>query len=321
MKYTCECINSLFFDYNTVKCGCSNTGGYSFIFPFDGTNFNINEVAIKRKELINNFSKGIIPLQCKDCYMLKEDTENTIDKPFSKELDTLFLSNWLHCNCGCIYCCNRRFTKLRITPTIKKSDYYDLLPIIKELCENGYIGKNTQITTVGGEPTVWDEFDEVIAELANYTKKQIRFLSSGIIFSETIYNLLKEDRADLGFSLDCGSPEMYRKIKRIDAFNKVVENITKYASANPLNKQAIHIKYIMVRGLNDNIEEVKNFINIAKQTGVKKIFFGLDYNDTNRGNSIPEHWYDIFEYFMSVKDMEPQIHDLCRQILDKKYIF
>ncbi|MCR5261241.1 MAG: radical SAM protein [Candidatus Gastranaerophilales bacterium] len=321
MKYTCDCINSLFFDFNCVKCGCSNTYGMLYIVPFEGNNFDIEKVNSARAEIVNSFRAGIVPDKCRNCYMLKEDKDGKIDEPLPKELDHLYISHWYHCNCGCIYCCNRGVTKLKITPEPKKSDYYDLLPTIKYLCQEGYVGENTRITTIGGEPTVLSEFDEIMTELTKYTKSNIIILSSGIQYSQAIYDTLAKGNTELIITIDAGNPVLYKKIKRVDAFYQVLENVKKYLKANPKNKNSVYFKYILIKGLNDKKENLEECIKIAKETGINKMYLAIDYNCQNIGKEIPEQWYDLYDYFLSVKDMEMYVYDYCQQILDRKKIF
>ena len=116
--------------------------------------------------------------------------------------------------------------------------------------------------------------------------------------------------------------ECYRKIKRTDAFEQVIKNIKKYVSANPSCEDSVQLKYILVKGLNDNLEELKKFFDVVRETKVKKVFLDVDHNNF-RSNSkeVPDYWYDLFEYFLAQKDVNAEIHDLCRQILEKKQIF
>ena len=321
MKYICECINSLFFDVNCVKCGCSNTYGNLYIDSFDGKNFDINKINTERMKIVECFRSGIVPERCRDCYMLQEDLTGEIDKELPKELDHIFISNWLHCNCGCIYCSNRIKTKLKISPKNKKSDFYDLLPSVKKLCAEGYIGENTKITTIGGEPTVLNEFDKIMSVLLKYSKGHIIMLSNGIKFSKTIYNILKKGNAELIISIDSGTPEMYRRIKRVDQFKNVINNIKKYIKANPKNKNSVYLKYIMIRGLNDNWTELNNCLNVAREIGINKLYLDVDYNKKNLNAPVPEHWYQLFDKFLSTPDLETYMHDYCKQILEKQHIF
>ena len=123
MKYTCDCVNSLFFDFNCVQCGCSNSGGIKYISPFDGSNFDLEKINKIKQEIYTGFENGYACETCKNCYMLHEVEGET--KPFSKTLDRIYLSHWYHCNCGCLYCANQPVTHLKITPRSKKSDFYN----------------------------------------------------------------------------------------------------------------------------------------------------------------------------------------------------
>lgn len=116
MKYICDCVRgTLFFDYNTVKCGCSNTGGFVFQ-NFDGGFLNLENINQMRKNLVENFKKGILPQVCQNCYMLNTDDFGKIDEPLKKELDNIFISHWLHCNCGCITVATELFPKVKYLP-------------------------------------------------------------------------------------------------------------------------------------------------------------------------------------------------------------
>lgn len=319
MKYTCDCINSLFFDFNCVQCGCSNSGGIKYLVPFDGTDFDLDKINQKRFEIYQGFADGIVSPICEKCYMLKE-VDGDIP-PFEKTLDRIYISHWYHCNCGCIYCTNQPVSRLKITPKPKRSDYYDILPIVKELTQTGYIREDTEIYSIGGEPTILKEYDEVINELTKYSKNYIYFLSNGIEFSETIYKFLERGHANLIISLDCGTPKMYKKIKRVDGFNKVIKNAAKYSSAVHQISSSVVLKYIIINGLNDNLAEIRSFIEVAEKAGVKSLYLDIDHNIKHKLKTIPAHWPDLFEYFLSAKNVNAKIHDYCQQILDKKVIF
>lgn len=323
MKYICDCVRgTLFFDYNTVKCGCSNTGGFVFQ-NFDGGFLNLENINQRRKNLVENFKKGILPQVCQNCYMLNTDDFGKIDEPLKKELDNIFISHWLHCNCGCIYCCNGIVPKSKISSVKRKSEYYDLLPTIIKLCKEGYVGEHTKIHTIGGEPAVLDEFDEIMRWLRKYSKEKISFLTSGIDFSQTIYDFLKEGNASVCVSLDCGTPSLFFKIKRVDAFDKVLDNLKKYVSANLQDENSVILKYILINGLNDSVEEIDNFLNIARNLGIKQVFLDINHNvfSYNKGKKIPKHWYELFEHYQNISDLCTSVHVQCQQILDKGYIF
>ena len=91
--------------------------------------------------------------------------------------------------------------------------------------------------------------------------------------------------------------------------------------ANPQNRNSVYIKYIFVEGLNETIEDLNRFVDVARKIGINKLYLNVDFNSKNYGKSIPEHWYSIFEQFLSITDVKTYIKDYYRQILEKKQIF
>lgn len=323
--YICECINSLFLDCGAIRCGCSNTRGikYQRLNKFSEYEIDFERIAKIREKLIERFKTGTPPKCCKNCYMLREDTEGEIEKPLTKEIDRLYIGHWLHCNCGCIYCVNANHTKLRYSSEVKPSEFYRAKPFIEILCKEGYIGKKTEIHYLGGESTVLDEFEDICYLLNRYTESKVVFLTSGIRYSEAIYETLKSnERAIVCVSLDSGSREMYRKIKRIDAYEEVIENIKRYALANEKNKDAVSLKYILVNGLNDRQDEIEKFIEIAKEIGLSNVTFSLNHkNAIFEGKRVSREWYDLMESLLNRRDIEVRLPLQAHKILEKGYIF
>ena len=66
---------------------------------------------------------------------------------------------------------------------------------------------------------IWSEY---MSLLLKYSKGHVIILSNGIKFSDTIYKVLKKGNAELIISIDSGTPEMYRRIKRVNEFDNVI---------------------------------------------------------------------------------------------------
>ncbi len=92
-------------------------------------------------------------------------------------------------------------------------------------------------------------------------------------------------------SLDCGSRKAYKTIKRVDAFDNVINSLTKYA-ATEKSRDAIRLKYIIIPTVNDNITEFKKFLKIAKKLGVKNLIIDIDARYSRITN------YQIDDYFI-----------------------
>lgn len=329
-QYICECVkDSLFLGTDCIYCGCSNTLGIEFQ-KFNGGNLDFERIEKIRKAVIAKFINGELPERCVNCYMLKkvtgEDACIENEKFLTEEthsLSRLYIAHWLHCNCGCIYCCNGHLTKLKMTSEPKKSEFYDVFPIVRELCEKGYVQDNTFVTFLGGEVTVLDEFEKTVELLLKHTKQNFQFLSSGIKFSKIIEKTLSEGKCDLCISIDSWNRELYKKIKRTDSFDAVVENSQKYAQAcKDISPKAMVLKYILIKGLNDTQKDIDEFVSLAKNIGIQRVI--LDVNHKNFGGTdfvIPNHYYDLFDNFKKITDIEAITTSQCDEILKRKTIF
>lgn len=298
MAYTCSQIaGTILFNPSDVRCSCSNAGGIAFYEQYNGESLDFDKIDTKRNEIITAFKRGIAPYCCYKCNY-KRKTDNC-ELEAAKSLQRIYISNWRHCNCGCIYCDYANVTNSVFSNEVKKSDFYDILPILKELVKNKKIDKDTEIIFLGGECTVLDEFEQIIELLAPIVEKRILIYSSGLISSPAIKKLLEQDKCMLVTSLDSGCPETYKKIKRIDGFEKVLSTIKEYKKSAGENFKHVTLKYILLPSINDNIEEIQKFIDILKALGVKNAFLEVDHREMLAKNctKIPEHYYKLFEYF------------------------
>ena len=109
-------------------------------------------------------------------------------------------------------------------------------------------------------------------------------------------NLSNNPESFVCVSLDCGTKETFQKIKNVDAFEQTIENIKKLRDNSNLS---LMLKYIVIKGINDNPEELKSFLNISKDL-IKRgcILLEIDFRDTlmNHYNNfkVPNHYKELF---------------------------
>jgi molybdenum cofactor biosynthesis enzyme MoaA len=75
-----------------------------------------------------------------------------------------------------------------------------------------------------------------------------------------IGDLLNDQLIFLNVSLDAGTADTFAKIKGIDCFDKVIKNLEKYAAVGN-----IQLKYILLEGINDNKNDIDDFVAIAER--------------------------------------------------------
>ena len=299
-EYTCCRFlqGGITFQFTTVRTCCSNKCGVFFVEDYKGGKIDWKDIARQRKNIIENCKKGIIPKTCLGCVDLE-----TKEWEESNKLTEIYFLHWDHCNCGCIYCLQKEHGEF-LVDTVQKSKYYDVLNNIKDLYSRDMISKDVHVELIGGDLAILDETDELIETFLAHGTGRMSFHSSGIKYSKGLEKALQQAYCDVDFSLDSGCAETYKKIKKTDSFDKVVENLTRYANCHHTASDRMVLKYILVDGLNDNIEELEKWLQITKQIGIKRCKIDVnfrrffpEYHHSNQ--SVPAHYYDIFNYFSS----------------------
>jgi adenine C2-methylase RlmN of 23S rRNA A2503 and tRNA A37 len=81
--------------------------------------------------------------------------------------------------------------------------------------------------------------------------------------------------------MGAGTRKKKKKIKGVDAFGKVCENLRRY-SANGF----VHLKYIILPGVNDSEADINGFIELCGNLNIKAVDVTRDRYD---GRSLTDH--------------------------------
>lgn len=198
---------------------------------------------------------------CQGCTFLQKQI--VPEFPHEKNIKFFTINHFTKCNSNCVYCGIGRKTE-----DIK----FKLLPILKRLIKDKMINDSCLINWGGGEPTICNEFEELAAYLHKNNIRQA-INSSGIEFSQTILEGLKDGSMSIQISPDSGTEETYRKIKRQKNFNRVWENIRKYAQYPNM----LFVKYIFF-SWNANENDIRCFMQKCIESGVKNIVIDCESN-------------------------------------------
>ncbi len=297
------------FMHKAFRTCCSNNLGVTFVDDYKGEEINWKKIAKIRSKVIENCKKGILPENCKGCVDLEYKNWEE-----HKLIDNIYINHWDHCNCGCVYCVAGQ-SQFLVSET-RPSRYYRLFEHIQELYNNNMISKDVHVEMVGGDLTVLDEADDIINLCLDNGVGEMAFHSSCIFYSKGIERALKEaPSVSLDFSLDSADRLLYKKIKRIDAFDKVVDNIKRYMSCSEKAKEALIAKYIIVDGLNDSVEEIDKWLKLIHSLGIKMakvdVNFRKYFPEFGHSNpTVPQHYYDMMEHYKKTID-EFGIQDRC----------
>ncbi len=268
----------------------------------------------ERQKTIENSKNGIPHPDCSGCIYLKEydlDDENISDEILEKInqpplINYIVINHFKHCDCNCTYCSQGIF--LKKVSASQKSDYYDLLPTIKDFYRENLIdNKNLTVEFQGGSIAMLDEFEDLTDTFLEHDVDKIMFYTNGLKYMPSIVKTSHQTNCMVVCSVDAGTPETFKKLKPAGDFDTVIENLTTYSKyclkENP-NKEKhtdINAKYILIQGVNDSLDEVEGFLNAVAKAGVNMTQLDMDFRKVmmHKGEhyDIPKHYYELFDFF------------------------
>lgn len=262
MKYCELLLNELNLDSTDVMPCCTpiSTEAPKYLSTKNGT-INPNDIDLKRRKLeiceeLNEKSNNFL---CKQCIHLI-DCEN-----FQKE--DLY---------------TQKYNSIHIKSTSRDEgiESYSKKEILQKAYAEDMI--DTENLTVRfreeNDVSISEEVTELLSLFEEKGFNIIHFSTINTTYQPTIEKLLKEGKCTLNVSLDCGNSETYKKIKQIDKFNDCIENLKKYVEVAK-QTEAITIHYMLIKGLNDNKEEIINFFKLMNEIGIKTVGVRINHKD------------------------------------------
>lgn len=291
---SCEYIQHGFnADYEDIKMCCMNThegGGRQILIPnYYGEKIDWDKFFAEKREMRELNKRGITLDRCKGCFFLKEREWDDEDY-----ISFMVFNHWTRCNCKCNYC----FTSENFEEFAKRPNY-PIFEQIKELADRKQLRPGGEVGFGGGEPAILDEFEPLVNLLIDAGMDNIRVHSSGVKFSPAIARGISEGILNVVISPDAGTAETYKKIKNVPLFDKVWENVRRYAQAETKEKGLARTKYIIVPGYNDTFEEFEKWFELTVDAGVKWIVLDIEggWYQWHKHN-VPQHIYDMIDYGM-----------------------
>lgn len=280
--------HGIIFDHaNIIRVCCEQSheglGRYVLDRNFNGIWLDIDKINEEKQFLRMKVRNGQIPDFCKGCQFLKNDYWDD-EKYFSHVL----LTHWTNCNTRCIYCPAVRDNSL------SEEKVYNIIPIIDQLYDSNMINKNTYFSIAGGEATIYPEFDKLVYHLMTLGISNININSSGIKFSPSIEQAIKDNKGEIVISIDSATAYLYNKIKGTNTFHLVINNIKRYLSAQQTGEKRVIVKFILIKGYNDNNKELLDWFMLCMELGVRKLAIDIDIS-----------WFKEFDY-----NIPPYVLDL-----------
>lgn len=267
--FTCEYIEyGLVFGINKLYTCCishNESKGWVPICDYNGEiDLPLDKILDSRKKLkAQSYDK--LHFLCQGCGLL---TENEIKSDYIFGL--INFSHYTFCNLRCDYC---YLTKDENSGGNlgKNRTQYDVLPVLKNMINKNQLSPNAKIFWGGGEPTLLPKFDEILNLTLEYGCR-VDLNTNGNFKNQAIIDNLTKQNLYIVISIDCGTKELYKKIKKKDLLEKTWENIKDYISINNKN---IFIKYIIT---NENCieEEAESFCKYLTYYNIKNVIVDID---------------------------------------------
>lgn len=175
------------------------------------------------------------------------------------------------CQCHCTYC-NIYKNDQKISPEAS-SAYEKLFDLIEFAQTNGMIASDALWQVSPGEIAIHPYRDRIMNLVRG---KATTFYTNCFKFDEDIANNLHDNpNSAINLSIDAGLPQTWKKVKGFDNFDAVVSNLVNYYS-NSARPGQITLKYIVLPGINDTLEDYLSLMEIMKLLKVPHLSISRD---------------------------------------------
>lgn len=293
-SYSCDFLNTnlQFTNRDTLEACCGASIGPVLADKLSQKD-SIKEFIKNREKYIKQLKAGSLKngtAGCKNCINLKKYKQTN-----DYRIKRITLNHFTACNCACCYCTdgqNRDFVNIRETA----EDACDILKFINELYDNDLIDKKNLIVDFqGGEAACLKNHREIIDTFYTRGVKELVLFTNNIVYIPSMEPLLRQDKGSLVVTIDCGTPETFYQIKQVDKFDIVIKNLKRYIEA--AGNSHITARYVLIHRLNDNMEELKAFLDLMLEINIKLFVIDIDYrNIIEEDFTIPKHYYELIDY-------------------------
>jgi len=215
-------------------------------------------------------------------------TEGNVGAFKSKELRIALTSK---CNYRCFFCHNEGFDK-EYESFQKRTEFKfkETLSVVGKLLNEGY----TDITLTGGEPLLKkDNLYEIIDFIKANSKDlpYITIVTNGYFIDEEFANKIKTyEKLKVNISLHSFDKAVYQSITRTK--NSNLDDIIKNIKILVDKKIATKINYVLLKGINNSKEQIKEAIEKSRELGVYAIKF-IELLVTDANEQVLPYYYEV----------------------------
>lgn len=225
----------------------------------DYTQLSYDDIQNKRKEFFTQINSDNSP--CEGCGFLHEIDEQNIN---IGKLGYIIYHPHKTCNLRCIYC---PFAKSGEVLEKFDKNKYNAYNIIKHFHDIDLFKDDFTFEFGGGEPLLLEDIPEAIDLLSEYYPKSTALFVSNFTLKDKVERLIpvlsqRKIKTILKTSIDCGTPETYKKIRGQNLYKVLRNNLIKAAKSNAFDE--IMLKYIFLEdSSNATKENINGFIKLV----------------------------------------------------------
>jgi len=166
------------------------------------------------------------------------------------------------CNFRCVYC-------MPLNPVFMDSSRWLSPDEIERVCTALVDLGLEQIRLTGGEPTLRDDFRDIVLRLSSLPLDKLGLTTNGWDLAKELNFLSDTNCRHINISLDSLTKETFTRITRRDYFDKVLDSVLN------AKRLGFHVKIntVLMKGINDH--EIFDFIKFSAEHDVEVRFLEL----------------------------------------------
>lgn len=267
---SCEYIeHGLYFSTDSVYHCCHLVGrGFDnekVLSDYHGEKLDWQQIIDIKNKKREAHKRGEISPCCQNCVHLREQEwgdENYVNQ--------IFIAHFTKCNSNCVYCFTSKDKKY-----YNSYKEYPILPVLEDLKNNNNLHFDGTVFITGGEVTELRDFDKIVDFFEKNNQKHYFIQSSGIKYSKSIEKILASGKGEVNISPDAGCKDTYKRIKRVNDYNRVIDNLKKY-NEKSAGESILISKYVIIPNVNDNMREIDMWFDTCQQIKLKDIALDME---------------------------------------------
>lgn len=177
------------------------------------------------------------------------------------------------CNFDCLYC------ELGGAKSVEHmQEVVSVEQILTSLLEVLSTHPSLDVITISanGEPTLYPHLYELITQIKHHIEGRYKtlILSNGSLFGKTEVQKALREFDIVKFSLDCFSPQCFKKLDRPNKsldIEEIKRGILEFASSY---QGELVAEVLVIKNLNDNLEEMRSIAGFLREVGVDRVDLG-----------------------------------------------